>query len=275
MKYIKYYQLLLASVILLSISLTSCNNEVQEKDYEHLRNFELENQLAQSQFSKTLTIKNSISKNQGIEYIDFIISSNDQSVVNAVDESSIILKLGEYESPDESQTYFGEETKYEEPKVDLKGLAKDRSFIHITALGSKVMPIDETKMNYSIDFSSSLQDLMEEKNLAMILDFGAETEFQTKHQDIWRWWKNKLLRLHSARNTRTKSHNYWAFTSQSHTYYLNTRDIREFGSTAVCCILHNGNRWVRRVVVTSGKYSSVEGGWFYCHSGTCGSNYPH
>jgi len=274
MKQIKLYQLLFSSFFLLGLSLTSCNNEVQEQDFEHLRNIELENQLAQAQFSKTLTVKNTIAENQGIESINFIISSNDQAVVDAVDESSIILKLGEFESPYASLSYFGDEKEYEEPKVDLKGLEKDRSFIHITALGSHVMPVDETKMNYSVGLSQSLQDVIRDKNVAMIMDFGAQEESHSKHQDTWRWWRNKLLVLDSAHNTRTKSNNYWAITSTSKTYYLNYRDITEIGTTSVCC-MYNYRRWVRRVVAFSGWYSSVEGIWFSCESGTCGSNYPH
>lgn len=274
MKHFKYYQLFLASLFFLGISLTSCNDEVQEQNFEHLRNIELENQLTQASFSKTITVKNSITRNQGIESINFIISSNDQSVIDAFDENAIVLKLGEFQSPHETLTYFGDETEYEEPKVDLKGLAKERPFAHITALGSQVIPTDETKMNYSVEFSTSLQDVMKNKNVAMIFDFGAEEEFQTKHQDTWRWWRNKLLVLDSAHNTRTKSHNYWAFTSSSYTYYLNYRDISEIGTTSVCC-MYNYRRWVRRIVAFQGWYSAVNGIWFYCESGTCGSNYPH
>lgn len=278
MKIIINYTTHFMCIFLFSFLLIACNTEDATKDYEHLRNLELENQLNNlDNFSKRITVKNIVANNQGVTHVDFIIKSNDESVINAVNENSIILKLGEFTSEYDDLTFFGNEEEYEDPKVNLHGIEPGRSFIQIIALGSTIMPTDESKMNYSISFGNDLLDMMESKNLASIIDFGADEhtfDKETKHQDIWRWWRNKLLVLDSAHNTRTKSNNYWAFTSQSRTYYLNYRDISEIGTTAVCC-MYNKDRWVRRVVAFQGRYAAVNGIWFYCESGTCGSNFPH
>jgi len=187
---------------MITIFLISC-----EKDYP--------NQMDTSSISlENAPFKQEVTTTSDDGTFTFKLSSNNEKLINAINENSISLEfLDELDINDSTEEELtgdvsDEQNQFEENDEDS---LKDRAFIGISLVKMKIADDEIDEMSpYKIQLNESLLDIIREFKAVTVFDFESEAEVNNvvsnrKRQDTFTTSGKKILIIGKCVQTKTRS----------------------------------------------------------------------
>jgi len=275
----------LMAIAMVTVFLSSCEKENHNQD-ESSTLINLED----APFKKEI-----VTKSDDGTFI-FEISSNNEKIMKAVNESSVSFTfLDEYELNKLSEKEpAGEEVdKQIKPQDATKEeLLEERPYIGISL--TKMMTSDEDIDEippYKLQLGEIILNVLRELKAVTVFDFQANVEINDVIDSrVTLWNNNKRVAIHGDCGTAwTWTRNYYAFYGSSSAISLGSSSFKCDARITPCCVgstssSGSGSTWIRRVTVTQDVAPSIYGydnscwGQDHCMNATwsgCNGYYPN